>query len=119
MKRRINHGQATLSTLMCARVIHFIVLLNSRCVRGAYCEGRLRTSDGLIDHHPRHWFFVLFLLWRVNAMGLRIDGKAMDCMLDAKVFQLTVVVWIVLMKNRNSTAVTRYIDPAQTRIEFD
>ena len=52
----------------------------------------LRTSDGFIDHHARNRFPILFLLRRVNTMGLVINGKAMDSMLDAKIFQLTIVI---------------------------
>ena len=53
------------------------------------------SSDGLVNHHSRDRFSILFLLWRVNAMGLRINGEAMDSMLDRKVFQLPVVFWII------------------------
>ena len=52
-------------------------------------------------------------------MGLRINGQAMHRMLHAKVFQLAVVVWIILMEDGNSAAVTRDIDAAQTGIELD
>ena len=82
-------------------------------------QGSLRTSHGLVHNHPRDWFSVLFLFRRVNAMGLGINGKTMDSMLDAKVFQLAVVVWIVLMENGQGAAVARDIDAAETGIEFD
>src|SRR3954471_3217130 len=52
-------------------------------------------------------------------MSLGIHGEAMDSVLDAKVFQLAVVVWIILMKNGNGAAVTGDIDAAETSIEFD
>src|SRR5438132_14073868 len=119
MKRRINQGQATRSTLTCLRVIYFIVPLSSHFQRDAYSEGPSRTNDGLIDHHPRDWLSVFLLLWRVNAMGLRIYSKAMDRVLDGEVFQFTVVVWIILMEDGNSAAVTPDIDAPETGIEFD
>ena len=86
--------------------------------REIFLSGLLRTCDRLVNHHSRCRFSVLFLLRRVNAMGVGINGKAVDSMLDAKVFQLTVVVWIILMENRDSSAVTRDIDAAQTGIKF-
>src|SRR5438132_14284540 len=52
-------------------------------------------------------------------MGLRIYSKAMDRVLDGEVFQFTVVVWIILMEDGNSAAVTRDIDAPETGIEFD
>src|SRR3989441_11105870 len=119
MKRLINHGQATRSTLICARVIHFIVPLSSHLPARCYSEVPLRTSDRLIDDHPRNWLSVLFLLGCVDAMRLRINGQAMDRMLNGKVFQLTVVIWIIFMEDGNSAAVTRDIDAAETSIELD
>ena len=86
--------------------------------REIFLSGLLRTGDRLVNHHSRCRFSVLFLLRRVNAMGIGINGKAVDSMLDAKVFQLTVVVGIILMENRDSSAVTRNIDAAQTGIKF-
>ena len=44
-------------------------------------------------------------------MGLRVDGEAMYRALDAKVFELSIVVGIVCVKYRDETAVTGYIDP--------
>jgi len=61
--------------------------------------GLLRISDRLVEDHPCDRLSILFLLRRVNTMRLGINGEAMDCMLDAKVFQLAVVVWIILMEN--------------------
>src|SRR6266567_1750831 len=118
MKRRISHGQATRSTLMFWRVIHFIGALNSRSLRDLD-RGPLRASDGFIDHHPRDRFSVLFLLWRVNAMGLRINGNAMDRVLDRKVFEVTGVLWIGLMKGGERAPVKNNINAAQASIEFD
>jgi hypothetical protein len=42
----------------------------------------------------------------------------MNCMLDAKVFQLAVVVWIILMENGEGPAVARDVDATKTGIEF-
>src|SRR6266481_7932429 len=119
MKRRINHGQATRSTLMCSRVIHFMIAPESLSGCEIGFRGLLRNSDRLIDDHPRDRLSILFLLRRVNAMRLGINGEAMDCMLDAKVFQLAVVVWIILMENGEGAAIARDVDAAQTSIEFD
>src|ERR1700730_14729958 len=119
MKRRINHGQATRSTLMCSRVIHFMIAPGSLSGCEIGSRGLLRTSDGLIDDHPRDRLSVLFLLRRVNTMRPGINSEAMDCMLDAKVFQLAVVVWIILMENGKGAAITRDIDASQTSIKFD
>src|SRR2546426_8420968 len=69
----------------------------------------LGTSHGLVHHHSRDWFSVLLLLRRVNAVGLRIDGETVDSVLDAKVVQFAVMIWIVLMENANGAAVTRDI----------
>src|SRR6266852_639609 len=110
MKRRINHGQATRSTLMCSRVIHFMIAPNLSAPARLVPEGLLRNCDCFVDDHPRHRLSVLFLLRRVNAMRLGINSKAVDCMLDAKVFQLAVVVWIVLMENGQGAAVARDVD---------
>jgi len=52
-------------------------------------------------------------------MSLGIHGEAMDSVLDAKIFQLAVMIWIVLMEDGQGTAVARDIDAAKTRIEFD
>jgi hypothetical protein len=49
-------------------------------------RGLLRSSDRLVHDHPRDRLSVLFLLGRVNAMRLGINSKAVDGMLDAKVF---------------------------------
>ena len=42
----------------------------------------LRTNDCLVDNHSRDRLSVLFLLRRVNAVGLRVDGKTGDRMPD-------------------------------------
>ena len=57
----------------------------------------LRTSDGFVHNHTRDGLSVLFLLGGVNAMGLWIDGQTVDSMLDAKIFELAVMIWIVLV----------------------
>src|SRR5882724_7320212 len=105
MKRRINHGQATRSTLMCSRVIHFMIAPESLSGCEIVSRALLRTSDGLVDDHPRDRLSLLLLLRRINAMRLGVNGEAMDGMRDAKVFQLAVVVWIILMENGQRAAV--------------
>ena len=79
----------------------------------------LRTSDGFVHNHTRDGLSVLFLLGGVNAMGLWIDGETVDSVLDAKIFQLAVMIWIVLMEDGQGAAVTGDVDAAQTGIEFD
>src|SRR5947209_20529276 len=111
MKRRINHGHATRSTfLMCSRVIHLMIAPDSRngCKIGS--RRLLRTSHGLIHHHPSDAFSILFLLGGVNRVGLRIDGETVDSMLDAKIFVLAVMIWIVSMASSQVAAVARDVD---------
>jgi hypothetical protein len=120
MKRRINQRRATQSTLMRSRVIHFMIVPpNASPTARLVCERLLGPGEGLVHNHPRDWFTVLFLLRRVNTVGLRIDGETVDSMLDAKVFELAVMIWIVLMENGQGAAVARDIDAAKTAIEFD
>src|SRR5436309_15547126 len=111
MKRRISHGQATRSTFMFWRVIHFIGAPNLSTA--ARDQSRVRTLPS------ENGLSVLFLLRRVNPMSLGIHGKAMNRVLNGKVFHLSVVVWIILMENGNGAAVTRDINPTKTGIKLD
>ena len=52
-------------------------------------------------------------------MSLGIHGEAMDSVLNAKVFQFAVVVWIILMENGNGAAVTRDINVTKAKIKLD
>src|SRR2546429_1090709 len=79
----------------------------------------LGTSYKLVHHHPSNGLSVLFLLRRVNPMSLGIHGEAMDSVLNAKVFQFAVVVWIILMENGNGAAVTRDINATKAKIKLD
>src|SRR5437667_12509811 len=115
MKRRINHGHATRSTLMCSRVIHLMIAPESRngCKIGS--RRLLRTSHGLIHHHPSDGFSILFLLGGGNPLGLRIDGETLASTLHAKISDLAARMWIVLMQERQEPALARYVDASTTR----
>jgi hypothetical protein len=76
-------------------------------------------SDRLIDHHFRHGITVFFLLRRVDAVRLRINGKTVHRMLHLEVFDLPVVVGVILVKNRNGSAVAGGVDSSQAWIKFD
>src|SRR5436305_8762601 len=109
MKRRISHGQATRSTFMFWRVIHFIGAPNLSTA--ARDQSRVRTLPSeQRAFHP-------LLAPRVNPMSLGIHGEAMDSVLNAKVFQFAVVVWIILMENGNGAAVTRDINATKAKIK--
>src|SRR5580704_8479011 len=100
----MTQGQATRSTFTCSRVIHFMIRYRHASEPPSASFARLRqaqllTNDGLIDHHSRNRFAVLLLLWCVNAMCFRINGKAVNSVLDAEVFQLAVMLWVILMEN--------------------
>ncbi len=61
----------------------------------------LWTADGFVDDHSCNRLAVFFLLRRVHAVRLRIDRKAVHRMLDAKIFELAVVVGIVLVEQQD------------------
>ena len=79
----------------------------------------LRTTDDFVHNHTCDGLSVLFLLGGINAMGLGIDGKTVNRMLDAKIFELAVMIWVVLMEDGQGAAVARDIDAAKAGIEFD
>ena len=79
----------------------------------------LLTNHGLIDHHSRNRFAVFLLLGRVNAVCFRVNSEAMNRVLNPEVFQLAVMLWIILMENRYSSAVARDINTVEAGIKFD
>src|SRR5947209_13808041 len=74
------------------------------------------AASWLIHNHPRYWFAVLFFFRCVNAVGSLIHGKTMHFVLNAKIFQLSEVIRIVFLKNRNRSAVTGHVNPFEPRI---
>jgi hypothetical protein len=86
--KRAHASQSGGFVLFCVKL-----LVNTESLSAAiFRMGLLRTGDGLINYHSRDRFSILFLFRRVNPMRLRINGEAMDSMLDVKIFQLTIVI---------------------------
>jgi len=52
-------------------------------------------------------------------MSFRIYRKTVYRMLNLEIFESPVVLWIILMKYRDSSAVASNVDAAQARIKLD
>ena len=82
--------------------------------------GRLSPLlSGLIHDHPGHRLSVFLLLWRIDAMSFGVYRKTVYCMLNFKILEFAVVLRVILVKNRNGTAVTGGVNAAEARIELD
>src|SRR5215471_16081702 len=79
----------------------------------------LAIAEGFVHDHPRHWFTVLFLFRRIELVRFQIHRDCVHRVLHAKVFELTVVIGIILVKNGNRSAIARDIDAPKTGIELD
>src|SRR5215831_17463528 len=79
----------------------------------------LLSSHRLIDNHSGYRLSVLLLLWRIDAMSLRIHREAVHGVLNLEILDLAVVLRIVLMKHGNSSAVASYVDALQSGIKLD
>src|SRR6267154_33795 len=80
---------------------------------------RLRIDYGVIHDHARNAFAVGLLLGRVDTVRVGVHRQAVYFLLNRKVFQLAVVVWIVHLEHRDGTARTRHVNALETGIEFD
>src|SRR6267378_4301860 len=80
---------------------------------------RLRLDYRVIHDHARNAFAIRFLLGRVDTVRVRVHRQAVYFLLNRKVFQLAVVIGIIHLEHRDSSARTRHVNPLETGIEFD
>src|SRR5712692_6433481 len=71
----------------------------------------LRIAYGLVHDHACHRFAVLFLLRGIQAVRLKIYREGVHSVLHLEIFDLSIMVGIVLMKNGDCPAVARRINP--------
>lgn len=71
-----------------------------------------------IHNHPRHRPATFLLLGRIHAVRIGVDSEAVHHALDRKVLELSKVVGVFFLDNRNSTARTGRIGAFEARIEL-
>src|SRR5713101_8786099 len=74
----------------------------------------LRIDYGVIHDHARNVFAVRLLLGRVDTVSVRVHGQAVYFLLNRKVFQLAVVIGIIHLEHRDSSARTRHVNSLET-----
>lgn len=73
----------------------------------------------MVHDHTGYRLTVFFLFRGVHTVGVNIHRECMYCVLHLEILDLAVVVWIVLMDDRDGPAVTGRIDPMQARVKLD
>src|ERR1700694_1443582 len=114
-----------LSTPGTASIVSIVILWHLvRAIEESACASsrdafNLWIDYGVIHDHARNGFAVCFLLRRIDTVSVRVHCQAVYFLLNRKVFQLAVVVWVVHLEYGDGSARTGDVNSLETGIEFD
>ena len=78
----------------------------------------LSRLDDLINDHSSYRSAILLLFRGIHPMSNCIDSKTVDHLSDWKILNLSIVICVLGLKDRDEATGTSRVDSSQARIEF-